>query len=53
MVAKYVLRRFGNGMKQATLITTSREQTLALATAFSRLLKGGEIVFLRGPIGAG
>lgn len=39
--------------KQARLFSTSREQTLSLATAFARLLKGGEIVFLRGPIGAG
>lgn len=40
-------------MKTATLKTASREQTLALAAAFAHLLKGGEIVFLRGPIGAG
>lgn len=40
-------------MKQAQLQTTSREQTLALAAAFARALKGGEIIFLRGPIGAG
>lgn len=40
-------------MKQTTLKTTSCEQTLALAAAFARFLKGGEIVFLRGPIGAG
>lgn len=39
--------------KQARLFSVSREQTLALAAAFARLLKGGEIVFLRGPIGAG
>ena len=40
-------------MKQAQLQTTSRENTLALAAAFARALKGGEIIFLRGPIGAG
>lgn len=40
-------------MKTATLKTTSRQQTLALASSFAQLLKGGEIVFLRGPIGAG
>lgn len=40
-------------MKQAQLKTTSREETLALAAAFSSLLQGGEIIFLRGPIGAG
>lgn len=39
--------------KTATLITTSREETLALAAQFAKLLCGGEIVFLRGPIGAG
>lgn len=39
--------------KQARIFSVSREQTLALAAAFARLLKGGEIVFLRGPIGAG
>ncbi len=40
-------------MKTAQLITSSRGQTLALASKFAGLLKGGEIVFLRGPIGAG
>jgi len=40
-------------MKRAQLQTTSREQTLALAAAFAQALKGGEIIFLRGPIGAG
>ena len=40
-------------MKQAKLKTTSRENTLALAEAFAKALKGGEIIFLRGPIGAG
>ena len=40
-------------MKQAQLKTTSREETLALAAAFAQALQGGEIVFLRVPIGAG
>jgi len=40
-------------MKSLTLHTHSPEQTLTLAQHFARLLKGGEIVFLRGPIGAG
>lgn len=40
-------------IQTAQLTTTSREQTLALAAQFARLLHGGEIVFLRGPIGAG
>lgn len=40
-------------MKQAQFQTTSRENTLALAAAFAKILKGGEIIFLRGPIGAG
>ncbi|MDO5764236.1 MAG: tRNA (adenosine(37)-N6)-threonylcarbamoyltransferase complex ATPase subunit type 1 TsaE [Elusimicrobiales bacterium] len=40
-------------MKTAEITTSSREQTLALAADFARALKGGEIVFLRGPIGAG
>ena len=40
-------------MKTATLHTQSREQTLWLAVQFAQLLNGGEIVFLRGPIGAG
>ena len=40
-------------MKTATLHTHSRQQTLALATQFARAFRGGEIVFLRGPIGAG
>lgn len=40
-------------MKTATLHTYSREETLLLAAHFAQLLKGGEIVFLRGPIGAG
>ena len=40
-------------MKTAEIRTHSRTQTLALAEQFSSALKGGEIVFLRGPIGAG
>jgi len=40
-------------MKTAEINSSSREETLALAGAFARALKGGEIVFLRGPIGAG
>lgn len=40
-------------MKQGTIFTSSREETLALAARFARTLRGGEIIFLRGPIGAG
>ncbi|WP_428074231.1 tRNA (adenosine(37)-N6)-threonylcarbamoyltransferase complex ATPase subunit type 1 TsaE [Candidatus Avelusimicrobium luingense] len=40
-------------MKQGTIYTSSREETLALATRFAHALHGGEIIFLRGPIGAG
>ncbi len=40
-------------MKEKTLYTSSPQQTLALARHFASLLHGGEIVFLRGPIGAG
>ena len=40
-------------MKEKTLYTSSPQQTLALARRFASLLNGGEIVFLRGPIGAG
>lgn len=40
-------------MRTAEIATHSRAQTLALAERFSSALKGGEIVFLRGPIGAG
>ena len=40
-------------MNHAQLVTSSREQTLALAGQFAHLLQGGEIIFLRGPIGAG
>lgn len=40
-------------MKKWTFVSTSAEQTRQLAQQFARLLRGGEIVFLRGPIGAG
>jgi len=40
-------------MKTAQLQTHSRQETLALAARCAQLLKGGEIIFLRGPIGAG
>ncbi len=40
-------------MKKSIIQTSSREQTLALAGLFAGILQGGEIVFLRGPIGAG
>ncbi|MBR4355808.1 MAG: tRNA (adenosine(37)-N6)-threonylcarbamoyltransferase complex ATPase subunit type 1 TsaE [Elusimicrobiaceae bacterium] len=40
-------------MKNGMITSSSREQTLALAAQFAHRLKGGEIVFLRGPIGAG
>ncbi len=40
-------------MKKVQLITSSREQTLCLAKQLAKALSGGEIIFLRGPIGAG
>lgn len=40
-------------MKTGTLKTFCREETLSLAKKFARALHGGEIIFLRGPIGAG
>lgn len=40
-------------MKQDSIFTRSRQETLVLAAHFARFLKGGEIIFLRGPIGAG
>ena len=40
-------------MKTLSLTTCSREETLALAARVAALLTGGEIIFLRGPIGAG
>ena len=40
-------------MKKAYIASHSRQETLALAASFAQSLKGGEIIFLRGPIGAG
>lgn len=40
-------------MKEEILYTHSAQETTALAQKFASLLEGGEIVFLRGPIGAG
>lgn len=40
-------------MKETSLFTHSRQETLALAGRFAKALQGGEIIFLRGPIGAG
>ena len=40
-------------MKTAQFVSSAPKDTLALAGRFARVLKGGEIVFLRGPIGAG
>ena len=40
-------------MKEEILYTHSPEETTALAQKFADLLQGGEIIFLRGPIGAG
>lgn len=40
-------------MKEMILHTSSPAQTQQLAQVFASLLKGGEIAFLRGPIGAG
>lgn len=40
-------------MNSCKLTTSSKEQTLSLARILARSLKGGEIIFLRGPIGAG
>ena len=40
-------------MKTAQIKSSGVEYTLALAAAFAQRLRGGEIVFLRGPIGAG
>lgn len=37
----------------AVIRSFSRQETLDLAARFARALKGGEIIFLRGPIGAG
>jgi len=40
-------------MKKGKLTSHSREETLTLAARFAQQLTGGEIIFLRGPIGAG
>ena len=40
-------------MQQIILNTSSAQQTQQLARRFAQQLKGGEIIFLRGPIGAG
>lgn len=40
-------------MKETSLFTHSRQETLVLAGRFAKALQGGEIIFLRGPIGAG
>lgn len=40
-------------MTEKTILTQSEAQTKALAKRFAALLFGGEIIFLRGPIGAG
>lgn len=39
--------------RRAVLYSHSRQETLDLAARFARALQGGEIIFLRGPIGAG
>ncbi len=40
-------------MIEKTIYTSSTEETLSLAHHCAQMLKGGEIIFLRGPIGAG
>ena len=40
-------------MQTAQISSHSRQETLELARRFARMLKGGEIIFLSGPIGAG
>ena len=40
-------------MKHEKITTSSQQETTALAGRFARALRGGEIIFLRGPIGAG
>jgi len=40
-------------MQQIILHSSSAEQTQQLARRFAKWLRGGEIIFLRGPIGAG
>ena len=40
-------------MKKGLLTSSSYQETQALAARFAKALRGGELVFLRGPIGAG
>ncbi|WP_458401554.1 tRNA (adenosine(37)-N6)-threonylcarbamoyltransferase complex ATPase subunit type 1 TsaE [Candidatus Avelusimicrobium sp.] len=40
-------------MNEKTISTACEQETLALAQRCAAVLKGGEIIFLRGPIGAG
>lgn len=40
-------------MKTTLLKSSSRNETLSLARRLAQALRGGEIIFLRGPIGAG
>lgn len=40
-------------ISEKIIYTASPEETLSLAQHCAKLLKGGEIIFLRGPIGAG
>ena len=40
-------------MKKGLLTSSSCQETQALAAQFARGLSGGDIIFLRGPIGAG
>ena len=40
-------------MKSCSLLSHSPQDTLAQAARFAKAVKGGEIIFLRGPIGAG
>ena len=47
------MHKNGALMKETSLFTHSRQETLALAGRFAKALQGGEIIFLRGPIGAG
>lgn len=47
------MHKNGALMKETSLFTHSRQETLVLAGRFAKALQGGEIIFLRGPIGAG
>lgn len=40
-------------MKASCITSSGRAETLSIAARFAHALKGGEIIFLRGPIGAG